>query len=380
MPEALCRFLGQPVRQSPLQRGGGSDQIEPIPGGLLQAAAAAGQVPTGLDGEGLLHLGQGCFQQPPQPFGQGQIGGLGSGRGGSASRASDGRGGGGRGCGEITVVGVAVKRLHQSQHPFGQGEQAGVESIGIRAGGGGLGCQTALSFQLTEQGLDGGPGVAAEAVLHADRQDGHRFRALGFGQVIGGPEGQLGGSRLQGRKALVMAVGGPLRRHGQGIGTIQQQLAGGAQGNRIELAPLDRATTQPLQQPTDARSGPEGNAPVVEELEVGTGPPLPPQPAPFPGQIAPDQVGQASRIIDAGVAKGQQQPAFSGLEAVHGGHQALQVLHLQTGDGALAPQIPGQQAPTEGQHPPIEPGGQKVEGSGGGHGTHRCSERSLRRD
>ena len=176
-----------------------------------------------------------------------------------------------------------------------------------------------------------------------------------------------------------MAVGGPLRRHGQGIGAIQQQLAGGAQGHRIELAPLDRAAPQPLQQPTDAGSGPEGNAPVVEELEVGTGPPLPSQPASFPGQIAPDQVGQASRIIDAGVAKGQQQPAFSRLEAVHGGHQALQVLHLQTGNGALAPQIPGQQAPTEGQHPPIEPGGQKVERRSGGHGTHRCSGRCRQR-
>ena len=147
MPEALRRFLGQPVRQSPLQRGWGGGQIEPIPGGLLQAPAAAGQVPTGLDGEGLLNLGQGCFQQAPQPFGQGQIGGLGSGGGGGCGRGG-GASGGGRGGGQISVVGVAIKRLHQGQHPFGQGEQAGVESFGIRAGGR-LGCQAALPFQLT---------------------------------------------------------------------------------------------------------------------------------------------------------------------------------------------------------------------------------------
>ena len=127
-----------------------------------------------------------------------------------------------------------------------------------------------------------------------------------------------------------MAIGGPLRRHRKGIGAIQEQGAGGAQGRQVELAALDRAAPQVREQPAHRGTGPERDAAVVEELGVGAGAeaalPLAAGSA-GPGQLDPEQVGHHGRIIEAGVAKGQQQPAAAALECLHRRLQPLHALH-----------------------------------------------------
>ena len=201
---------------------------------------------------------------------------------------------------------------------------------------GGMG-QAPIRLQLAEQGLDGGPHRLGKYVLQTDRQHLGCLGAAGPLQVVGGPEGQLGHAWLQGADHLVVAVGGPLRRHRKWVGTIQQQGPGGAQGGQVELAALDRAATEPGQQPADPGAGPEGNAAIEQELGVGAG-------VEAAGQFAPEQLGHHRRIGQAGVAEGQQQPAMTGLKPLHGQLQPLDSIHLDPLE-ATAAQPQGQQQP-----------------------------------
>ena len=165
--------------------------------------------------------------------------------------------------------------------------------------------------------------------MQADRQQLGGLRAAGPVEVVCGPEGQLGYPWLQRTDRFVVAVGGPLRRHRKGVRTSQQQGAGGAQGGQVELAALDRAAAEPGQQPAHPGASPEGNAAVEQELGVGAG-------AAAAGQFAPEQLGHHRRIIQAGVAEGQQQPALTGLEPLHGQLQPLDSLHLDPPDATAA--------------------------------------------
>ena len=235
------------------------------------------------------------------------------------------------------------------------------------AGGGG---QAHLRLQFAEQGFDGGPDRFGEAVLHADRQHLDGFGAASLVEVVGGPEGQLGHPRFQPADHLVVAVGGALRRHREGMGAIEQQGAGGAQGRQVELAALDRAAAEVGEQPAHPGAGPKGDAPVVEELGVGAGleaPAIPTAGGPAgPGQVAPEQVGHHGRIIQAGVAKGQQQPAFPGLELFHRPLQPPDLLHLNRPQAPLA-QPQRQEQPGPGHHPAIELGRDELQRGGTGH-------------
>ena len=85
-----------------------------------------------------------------------------------------------------------------------------------------------------------------------------------------------------------------------------------------------------------------------------------------PGQVDPEQVGQHGRIIEAGVAEGQQQPAAAALERLHRRLQPLHALHPHAAQaGPVQPQR--QQPAGAGQHPAVQPGRDEFQGGGAGH-------------
>ena len=336
--------MALPGRCHPIAAG-----IEALPAGLLDPPAAGAQVAVGLHRQSLLHHLQRGVQQPCQPRAEPPVG--------IQLRLAVDRDR------QRLVIRIAVERLHAAEDPLRQGQHPPVEPLGRQAMVARL--QTGIALEIAEQRLDRRPHGPGEAVLQTQRQHHHPLAAAGAGQIVGGPEGQLRHARLQGAHHLVVAVGGSLRRHGERIGTIEQQRAGGAQRRQIEAPPLDRAAPQVRQHPAGRLAGPQRNAAVVEEL--GMGPGAKPVGA---RQVVPEQLRQHRRILNGGMAKGEQQAAAALLEGMHLLREPLKPLHAHRLDAA-ASQPQGHEQPRRRQHAPIESRREEGQGGAGGHG--RCS-------
>ena len=100
---------------------------------------------------------------------------------------------------------------------------------------------------------------------------------------------------------------------------------------------------------------------------MGLPPPGQAPPPRLPRHDPPEQLGQAGGIVDARVAKGDQQPALARLEPLDRPKQGLRVRHHHLADAAVA-QPEGQQEWGSGQDPAVELGRQERQGWGGWHG------------
>jgi len=340
-----------PVRQAPLQRRKliNTLPVDPIPGGLLDPAAALLEIADGTQAEMGLGFGQAMPAVGINPFAEG-----------------------------LSWIGLQpfelLKGFEQIHADLDQPVAAGGLGI-VRAGVGGGDAE--MAFKGRQPRFEGDPVGVPPAVVNADGQHLQRPLVVGFLQILSGPERQLGHSRLQGRHLAGEVVGGSFRCHHQRVAPLGQSPAGLGQRWAIQAAAVDGDAATALQQPADHRASPDRNAAVVEKPQLDGSWQLQLEPPCGPGNAVPEQIRHHHRITGAGVPKGDQQiagPRLLGCKGLGQGFCCITVAQLK----ALTAEEQRKQAADHGLNHPAGTGGQPAQcgtsvlGGGAGHRTD-CS-------